>query len=359
MDFASYIVEQLRKIDPTAVVWHFEYPTQWERWLADRLVEAGGERSEFDTPLSPTPGIRVRTPWSRSGEVEAVLRALGRDAVAARRPCPALRLVSTTKALSHPLHLAPGPADGADPPAWLVATWDKVRYRDWTLDTDLPTGTYVELEPGDAARLHALSRYGQYRLFELPSGSPRVEAIPLEAPPRGLDCAARIGSHWWVVDPMAGTLFTTDPEGGWVPKARWAGIARGPDGELVLASADQWVAVFDPSTRREVRRFPAIVSPSVRATPRECSALLAGRDWYGTFNNMTSLLSVYDITGRWVGSRRLDEVLKLTFHGITALAAEGQYVAAGVAGPNTVSTLALGLSECGGEAGHAAQAAPP
>src|SRR5262249_44307501 len=64
VDFATYLVDALEAVAPTTVVWQFERPTQWERWFADRLVAAGGERRLYATPLSVAPGIRVRTAWS-------------------------------------------------------------------------------------------------------------------------------------------------------------------------------------------------------------------------------------------------------------------------------------------------------
>ena len=74
----------------------------------------------------------------------------------------------------------------------------------------------------------------------------------------------------------------------------------------------------------------------------ECSQVVAGGSWYGTFNHMTSLLAVYDREGRRVGSRHLDEFLRA---GVTAVAAEGGYLAVGVDG-GAVKTVAVKLEGC-------------
>ena len=93
----------------------------------------------------------------------------------------------------------------------------------------------------------------------------------------GIDCATRMGEHWWIVGPLSPACSR---RGGrrWVPGAPWIGITRGRTGELILASADQTVVVPDVGARRVIARFPATVWPSRRVETDECSPLAAGRD---------------------------------------------------------------------------------
>ena len=169
-----------------------------------------------------------------------------------------------------------------------------------------------------------------------------------------------IGSHWWVVDPTAGSLRTTDPQGGALPQGRWVGIARGPGDEVVLAAADQWLVSYDPRTGTETRRFRAAVWPSQRVTTGECSPVLVGDGWYGTFSNGTSVLSVYDRDGRLVGHRRLERVLALGNNRISAIAASGHRLAVGYGYDDTVATLELSFApDCVGERASEQRPDPP
>jgi hypothetical protein len=71
----------------------------------------------------------------------------------------------------------------------------------------------------------------------------------------------------------------------------------------VLASGDQSIAVFDPESATVLARFPARVGPSVRDAPDECTPLAVGDGWIATVDLRTSVLSVYDRSGRDFGTR--------------------------------------------------------
>src|SRR5438477_333754 len=131
-DFASYLHGQLDAARPATVIWHFERPTQWERWVIGGLERAGGTVSTFATPLSASPGVQVRTPWPLSPEVRALLDEMARPLGAAGQ-CPGLKQVATRYLGFVPLHLsAGGSTDGAGVPDWLVGSWFKIGFRDWT-----------------------------------------------------------------------------------------------------------------------------------------------------------------------------------------------------------------------------------
>jgi 4-amino-4-deoxy-L-arabinose transferase-like glycosyltransferase len=350
-DFASYLVERIEQGQPDHIIWHFEGPTQWERWLAERLVAAGGTLQTFDTPLARTQGIAVRTPWDRRLAAFALLRQLAAPGLGENARCPTLDCGAVMQMQIPPMLLAAPPNDTGSSTTWFVGSWHTGRWGDLPVETLLPAGAAVEMHARAARpRIALLSRAGWRGFIDLTSGARQEVPVLADSAPHGVGCAAKIGDHWWLVDPMLGTLRSTNPQSGWLPQGRWAGITAGPHGELVLATGDQQLVVYDLSTRTEVRRFAALVSPSRRATTAECSSVLAGDGWYATFGNLTSVLSVYDGDGRFVGHRRLDRLLGLGAHGIMAVGANGG-AALGVAHDFRVSTLRLNVpAECAGAA---------
>jgi hypothetical protein len=338
-DAPSYLIGLLEAARPATIVWHFERPTQWERWLAEQLVNAGGQITEFQSPLSATPAIQVRTEWSRRREVFRLLLQLrGRE-----QGCPVLETTGHARYPFPVLHIAASTAvSEGTAPEWIVGSWHTVAFRTWSFDDDWPIGSSA-----DASSFHVLSPRGTDRVHDLTSGTKKdVQAVSTQEP-HGLDCATRIGSHWWVLDPTTGRLTTSDPRGAWVPSGRWVGIARDGADHLVLASADQLIAVFDVATRTELLRFPAVVPPSRRAVTNECSPVVAGDGWYATFNHLTSLLTVYDGMGGEVGTRDLGKLLGLGEgnNWISAVAANGPYLSVGYV--DQVVTVKLShLAEC-------------
>jgi hypothetical protein len=93
-DWVTYLQAQIRALGAVSHRLDFERPTAWERWLAGRLVEAGGVAESFETPLSPTPGLRVVTAGAQRDAAFAVLREL----VAASRPAPIRRASISSRA---------------------------------------------------------------------------------------------------------------------------------------------------------------------------------------------------------------------------------------------------------------------
>jgi hypothetical protein len=336
---SSFATELFRRIDdakPDRIIWHFERPTQWELWLIGRLTAAGGTVATFDTALSKTAGVRVTTEWARRDEVSDIIHGL-EERDDQLRSSPWFREIG---ALTYPfsiLHVsAPGGSEDGEPPDWLVASWNVARYGDSTLKVGLPVGASLERGKGERPfRLHLLSQLSQYTVHELPTHTKMEVPVRLNGA-QGLDCAARLGSAWWVLNPFDGTLSTTDPRP-WRPPGRWTGITTTAAGELVLASASQWVSVFDVPNQKEVKRFAASVWPSLRMTTDECSQIVAGDGWFATFNHMTSLLTAYDGDGVRIGTSRLDTVLKRRLGIEVSIAAAGSYL--GVASDGVVRTF--------------------
>lgn len=277
LDFGSYLVDRIAAAKPTGVVWHFERPLPWERWLIDRLVAAGGRATTFATPLSTAPGVEVRTGPADWERVQLLLRDLGRQAHD-RSGC-------------------------------------------------------IELLRG------ATRRYPFPVVFVGAVGS--FEVGPLARRSSALDCAAWVDDAWWTVDPVRGTVSTTSPVGvDWLPPERWVGIATPGPAELLLASADQLIVQVDVRQRRELGRTSAIVGPMrLRTIAGECAPVLVGTGWRATFDGLTTVLSVYDAQGRFLGAPRLDRVLGINGIQLAAVAARDDQLA--VAYDNVVQTVAL------------------
>ena len=65
------------------------------------------------------------------------------------------------------------------------------------------------------------------------------------------------------------------------------------------------------------------------ATTDECTPLAIGADWIAIADLRTSVLSVYDRTGRDLGTRRLDRELRVPLT-LTTIGGVGQYLAVGI-----------------------------
>jgi hypothetical protein len=166
---------------------------------------------------------------------------------------------------------------------------------------------------------------------------------------------ARVDGAWWVVDPVHGRVHVPDGAAWRPPDAHWTGIASYGSRQLVLGSADQWLHVFDAFTHREVLRFPAAVPPSVRVSFGECTPIVTGEGWIATFDHLRSRLAVYDPRGLPLRVVRLDELLGLPTHGISALEGTGSDLAIATGSTYTVWTVRLRMAECSAAAGTATE----
>ncbi len=332
--FAGHLAHRVEHTRATYLVWHFERPTPWERWLAERLARAGGTLESFPTALGPDGGIRVVTPWRRRAEALAVIQdlAVGFDPREDSR-CVTLSTRPTARTIA-PIFLVTAAADAGltGPPQWLVASWNQAAFGAARIDGMAATavGGAVSTFPDGHAVVELLGTNGVQRTVELPSGR-TGEVLPGRAIHLGLDCAARIGDAWWIVEPFTGRVASTDPGAAAIPPGAWMGIARGTRGEVVLASAEQQVLVFDPAARREVARFDARVPPTVRETTDECTPIAAGSTWIATVNLRTGVASFYDYGGRSLGTKRVDRMGTSELL-LTTIGGAGRYLAVAAAG---------------------------
>jgi hypothetical protein len=329
--FADYLEVALERAMPSRIVWQFERPTSWERWLAGRLVAAGGVREEFRTALSPRPGIRVTTPWARREDALAVLRALA--------PRGGSRCFTLPEwngfAAGTPVWALAALPEGDATPDWVTASFDTQRYQGLAVETPQPLAASIGRGPHGAVTMRFFVDDGREMAFAVPSLR-RSELKPPRGGPFGLNCAARAAGHWWVVNPWTGAVSGTHPAVSAAPRGEWIGVTTDAADRLVLASGDQQIVVWDPATRTEIVRFPARVGPSVRLRTDECTPIAAGTDWIATADLRTSVVSVYDRSGRDLGTRRLG-YMTLGNSPITTIAGAGRWL--GVAFGGMVRTF--------------------
>jgi hypothetical protein len=338
--FAEGIIDALEHAPPTAVVWHFERPTAWERWFAQQLAAGGGRLETFDTPLSSTPGLRVRTPWqARAGAFEAlrgVATSWQHDS-----GCPRLRRVHRETAPALVLHMAPRVGG---PPTWATASWASLMAGGPPVPADLPVGSHVvRTEP---FTWEVLTR--RANLVRVPVSGGPLGTVRLPSPFLGLDCARYVDGAWWVIDSTLGRL--TGAPAVLTRESNWAGITRDKRGQVILAAATQEIVVFDPERGEIVRRFPAVVPPSLRAVSNECTPVVSGGGRIATVNTLRSTMTFYTDDGRLLGTRDLHDLIGIpqSANWITAAAADGPRL--GVAHHDVIDTLEVVTDPaCGGE----------
>jgi hypothetical protein len=335
--FADELAARIERAAPRRIVWHFERPTTWERWLAGRLRAAGGELETFPTALAPHDGIRVTTPWERRADALGILRDL-----AAGSTTPACFRLSPqpTSIGAGPVFLLGTDDTGLErPPEWLIGSWGEHRYGTYGLSTtSTPIGVHLVTVPSVFRRVWLLGAHGDLTAVDLPSMRSQIFPTFFPGLKAGLDCAAYVGGHWWAIEPLTGRLVSTHEAARSLSTRPWIGVAAGPAGELVLAAADQQILVYDPARRSEIARFPARVAPAVRDTVDECTPIAVGTDWIGVANLRASVLSVYDHAGRDLGTARLDHLVPGT-RGLSTIGGAGHYL--GVASGQIVRTFEL------------------
>jgi hypothetical protein len=325
---------------PDAIVWWFTQPNAWEQRLIDALVQAGSSRSlppavpmwgsdRGSVEVSP---IRIETPWERRQEALNALRPIIDPAPPP--PCMRLERVSARQVHSWPLAIAPNPPSGDGVPSWAVAIPGEAEI--W--GARRPSGDPVWFEyrqRSDGSAEVDLAEFGGTSRTWQPGGEERP-GIPLPGPrPIGRDCVARLDDGWWVVDPVAGTLWPPGPRSAPYPIGT-IGLTRFGD-LLALATADQRLLVVDPVAKRLVVAFPAQVTPSRRQHFGECAMLTAGDDWIASLDQLRGLLSFYGADGMPLGRVPLTQLVGTIPRSVHTIRAAGKYL--GVGHDTTVTTL--------------------
>jgi hypothetical protein len=152
------------------------------------------------------------------------------------------------------------------------------------------------------------------------STGPTPRKVGVGAHVIGANCAVRIGGHWWLVDPLDGSVLGTY-ETRWLPSLPWVGVTGDGAGRLLLASADQRIAVLRPATREVEGIFPAPVSESYKQFSFGACAPIEVIDGYiGSFQMNRAYLTLLTMTGKKVATVHLADAVSgiLTGYGITA-----------------------------------------
>jgi len=341
-DFASYLADAIAREQPTEIRWEFVQPTLWERWLADRLVAAGGTRVTMDDPSlvtmslrHPDPGFEIVTPWERRADALAVLSELASGPATA---AGCVRVASVGRE-QYPVPAVVLAQRRARAPRWTVGGYGEVYHDGQAAGIPDAIALAVDVDAEGRERVEVVTRWAKDVTYD-PAGTARTSTDLPFLPPLGPGCAVRLGSEWWVLDPIAGVVERTSREAWRPPPGRWVGIAGDGAGHLLLAAADQTIHVFDTTAGGEVVGFSGWVSPSRRTHFGECTPLVAGDGWIATLDHFHRRLSVYSDDGRPLGDVVLDMVAPMRAPQPSTIAAAGNLL--GVASRDgTVVTLRL------------------
>ncbi|MBF0277215.1 MAG: leucine-rich repeat domain-containing protein [SAR324 cluster bacterium] len=341
VDFVQYIDQKILKTSPNDVIWHFEQPTQWERWLARRLTSVGGFLTTFRTPTEDLPAIQIQIPTNRWGEVKAILKNLDPEENLDSDLLQS-KLAETIYPSGTPLFLSlPPNDDNSAPPEWFWGTRNSIQSRAKSIDTFFPVGLFVDKQ-NTPWKIHVITREAFYLTQNLDGLQSTLERLRIERQ-IGLGCSVFIKGYWWFIDSTNGALFSTSPHADTIqiPRQDLIGIKLGRKGELLLASASQRIYVYDLEKNRLIRDFPAAVWPSRITRVGECAPLLTGEDWYATYNHFLGKLYLYDTEGNLFYTPRLDQLLGLEDKRIISLETNGSYMGVGLKNQDEVRTYKL------------------
>ena len=345
-NFAEYLIQSIEKSGAEEILWHFECPTQWEVWFADRLQSEGGFLTRFKTPLSQVDGIQVRTPWRQREKVFALLKELNQQYTPSVDSSDRVILCTEKKSELVPFHLTlSGQKTENGLPDWIAASWDQFEWGKRIVNFAGIAGISADQDDnGRIQQINLINRQG-YTAFLNQKGltdslSEPQFGLQISTPNRiGFNCAERINGHWWIVDPITGTLL--NDQSAEIPvKEPWTGIARISDDKLLLASARQSLHLIDIKEGREVLSFPAVVSPSRRCTFGECSLIGALDDGYVSYNPALQILHIYDGKGTPRDVVDLGQAINAKGFGlISTLKAQNNYLGMGL--PGGVRTVVI------------------
>jgi len=307
---ARFFQDEFAASASRSAVWHFERPTQWDVWLAEQGELAGGVRENFQTVLSEGEGIRVRFDGESIPRMFQFLASLLRPA----RSGVTLQGVTSLPKVTddRPLLVAP-----VTPKGYAVAS---------VFGLSMPSGPVALPNIVGLARLEdgvaVLDRFGGATdVFW--NGVKRSRQLPFRPTHVGLGCYAVLNDTPLLVDPVRGTLQS---EFDWLPNRRWIGVSVTEGGELLLASADQSMTLYDAVHRRELLHFPAEIWPSVRLNFGECAIIMSGTNWYAALNPLASRLSFYSASGASLGAIDLRERFSLPSAFVSSAAGAGDEV---------------------------------
>ncbi|HLY38941.1 MAG TPA: hypothetical protein VKU61_12945, partial [Candidatus Binatia bacterium] len=310
--FSDAIQGLVRELGARGLVWWFERPTPWDDWLIGQLqahrapawrwpAGADGGRASRATTYVVVENDRLH-------DTMAALDAL--DVPRERAGDVCINLEPPTH-----WHLPTPLVDGAvrvrrtgKPDEWLFPWGSRLYARDRQIPIDERIiGTWstdAELRVLDARGIETVFRVDEHSVER--TGAPLRGLPPGGAPVLSANCATRVGSRWWALDPATGRVVTDGPTD-WIPSRPWIGIASDGTDRVFLASADQQIAVLTPATQTVESIFPARVWQwfNPYAVFGSCAALGFVDGYVASFGMNNRLLALYSTDGDEVAVTRL------------------------------------------------------
>ena len=325
---ASVVAGAARLLGAKGIMFWFERPTRWDEWLIDQIAAHGGHVHRW-TPASERWGNAAAEVVVDAAVLEKGLSPLAAIDVAPDAPhdvCLALSPVRSWR-LANPFVDALLPAPGGSA-AWIEIGRDAVRMGAVSIPT--PRRTVGAAVTGDELVTIDQAGYGcRFGLTPDLHRSTSGDQLRVAQPAGtriGANCGARVDDDWWLVDPWRGEVLSSQPTA-WLPaRPPWIGLADGGDGRLILASADQHIAIVRPASRTVEALFPALVWESLKFFDAgSCAVVRRLGDHVATDLGLgNTLLALYTTAGRPVTAVRLaDGLAWAASEGLSALDVSG------------------------------------
>jgi len=312
--FSESLVRTVQELGARGVVWWVERPTRFDQWLTGELAGRGGTSERWPPASSdgawgtPSTFVVLEGPAMAAGMAALDALDIGRDA----KHDLCLEL-SPRGARPLPTHFvnAVAAARGADAAEdWVVVADDGVFVGGQMVRTPARA---IAAAPSEGTKVAVMDAGGAETVLSVGSHDASFTTKPLVRFQRrqfiGANCAARVGDGWWLVDPLEGRLSSNLPTD-WIPARPWIGVAGDGAERLILASADQQVAILKPATREVERVFPAHVWESFKQGDFGACPVIRLLDGYvASFELNASLLALYTMAGEEVSTLRLADAL--------------------------------------------------
>ncbi len=288
------------------IVWYFDRPNAWEKSLASQLVELGGRlETSFDShslQIRTTQEIfsRVLDLFERRFDSSAIAGSTCTKLVElARSPLTVspwyLSFDRNTKQLVVAGQLLESPAVGV-----LVN-------KSFVERIGVVAAAASRSSPHEAS---VVTEIGEWLgLDQLHTGD-RMYVHNLAPAPVRSSCVAFIGDKPIVVNPDVGTLHSP-LDLSWLPPRQWIGVGSNGQDRIALASADQFIELYDYTTKNLISRSRAVVLPARTWGINECAPVFVGNRFYGVVTTADQRLQLFSDQGINRGSIALGRLAQI------------------------------------------------
>lgn len=335
---AEDLPTRISRIKPRKVVFHFERPNVWERWLTRQLEAIGGTAHEFATPLGDAKGVQVTLPQESYDELSELLNrtlSLGKYAVPA---CNFPELQLQPAGVPSPRQLL---ASGVEGDPWIPKGVDDL----------CVSGTELGDSKGET---QCIDRYPKYRFAsELVAAGQRdyLALYPTRLDPIlssvrrigiGFKCGAKVSGERLTVNSILGTLNPVDPALK-LGAGSWTGLKVQADRLLLSRDTGDLELYRLP----DLTRLLTVSSNSIPLAGEDnefgaCTTLLLGENFIGSYNNIDAVLRLYDLQGTELSSCRLDQLVGVPKSFITAVSTFGNKLGVAALPNGDVRTYQIG-----------------